>query len=93
MYAPQCEEIVDHAVPPTNQWVGGKITSNQNSNDQEAGEDKKADWPGHLAEIVQAYNAIRSAVTGYSPHYLCLDEGLGSKSTFTSPPLGVQRPP
>ena len=21
------------------------------------GEDKKADWPGHLAEIVQAYNA------------------------------------
>ena len=34
------------------------------------GEDKKADWPGHLAEIVQAYNATRSAVTGYSPHYL-----------------------
>ena len=34
------------------------------------GEDKKANWPGHLAEIVQAYNATCSAVTRYSPHYL-----------------------
>ena len=34
------------------------------------GEDKKADWPGHLAEIVHTYNATWSAVTGYSPHYL-----------------------
>ena len=34
------------------------------------GKDKKADWPGHLAEIVHAYNAICSAVTGYSPHDL-----------------------
>ena len=34
------------------------------------GEDKKADWPSHLAEIVHAYNATHSAVTGYSPHYL-----------------------
>ena len=34
------------------------------------GKDKKADWPGHLAEIVHAYNATCSAVTGYSPHYL-----------------------
>ena len=34
------------------------------------GEDKKADWPGHLAEIVHAYNATQSAMTGYSLHYL-----------------------
>ena len=34
------------------------------------GEDKKADWPSHLAEIVHAYNATRSTVTRYSPHYL-----------------------
>ena len=33
------------------------------------GEDK-ANWPSHLAEIVHAYNATQSAVTGYSPHYL-----------------------
>ena len=34
------------------------------------GEDKKANWPSHLAEIALAYNATQSAVTGYSPHYL-----------------------
>ena len=34
------------------------------------GEDEKADWPGHLAEIVHAYNTTQSAVMGYSPHYL-----------------------
>ena len=34
------------------------------------GEDKIADWPSHLAEIVHAYNAMWSAVTGYSPRYL-----------------------
>ena len=34
------------------------------------GEDKKADWPGHLAEIVHASNATQSVVMGYSLHYL-----------------------
>ena len=34
------------------------------------GEDKKANWPEHLAEIVHTYNATCSAMTGYSPHYL-----------------------
>ena len=34
------------------------------------GKDKKAHWPGHLAEIVHAYNATCSTMTGYSPHYL-----------------------
>ena len=34
------------------------------------GEDKKADWPSHLAEIAHAYNATCSTVTGYSLHYL-----------------------
>ena len=34
------------------------------------GEDKKANWSSHLAEIVHTYNTTCSAVTGYSPHYL-----------------------
>ena len=34
------------------------------------GEDKKANWPSHLAEIAHTYNATHSAVMGYSPHYL-----------------------
>ena len=34
------------------------------------GEDQKADWPAHLAEIVHTYNVTPSAVTRYSLHYL-----------------------
>ena len=34
------------------------------------GEDEKANWPGHLAEIVHAYNATQYAVMWYRPHYL-----------------------
>ena len=34
------------------------------------GEEKKANWSLHLAEIVHDYNATQSTVTVYSPHYL-----------------------
>ena len=37
----------------------GKLTS-----------DKKAQLEQHLPELLQAYTSARSAVTGYSPHYL-----------------------
>ena len=33
-------------------------------------EDKKACWSKHLPELLMAYNATRSVVTGYSPYYL-----------------------
>ena len=33
-------------------------------------EDKKACWSEHLPKLLLAYNATRSAVTGYSPYYL-----------------------
>ena len=33
-------------------------------------EDKKARWSQHLPELLLAYNATRSAITGYSPFYL-----------------------
>ena len=33
-------------------------------------EDKKACWSKHLPELLMAYNAPHSAVTGYSPYYL-----------------------
>ena len=33
-------------------------------------EDKHRDWPTHLGSVVHAYNATRSLVTGFSPHYL-----------------------
>ena len=34
------------------------------------GEDEKARWSEHLPELLTAYNATHSAVTGYSPYYL-----------------------
>ena len=33
-------------------------------------EDKKACWSEHLLELLMAYNATCSAVTGYSPYYM-----------------------
>ena len=32
--------------------------------------EKKACWSEHLPELLMAYNATRSAVTGYSPYYM-----------------------
>ena len=32
--------------------------------------DKKVQWEQHLPELLQAYNSVRSVVTGYSLHYL-----------------------
>ena len=34
------------------------------------GEDEKARWSEHLPELLSAYNATCSVVTGYSPYYL-----------------------
>ena len=30
----------------------------------------KGQWPRHLSKLTHAYNSTRSAVTGYSPHFL-----------------------
>ena len=57
-YHPQTNGLVER-LHQTIMYMIGKL-----------GEDKKADWPSHLAEIVHAYNATWSTVTGYSPHYL-----------------------
>ena len=40
-------------------WMIGKLSM-----------DKKAHWYDHLSEVTQAYNSTRSAITGYSLHYL-----------------------
>ena len=60
----------DHTLPPQDEWAGREIEPDNYAHDWEAGRRQKADWPSHLAEIAHAYNATRSAVTGYSPHYL-----------------------
>ena len=45
LYHPQTNGLVERSHQTVMQMI------------RKLGEDKKADWPGHLAEIVQAYNA------------------------------------
>ena len=73
-YHPQVNGFVERS-HQTIMWMIGKL-----------GQDEKADWPSHLAEIVHAYNATQSAVIGYSQPYLCLGAGQGFQLTFISPP-------
>ena len=60
----------DHALPPQTNGLVERLHQMIMQMIRKLGEDKKADWPSHLAEIVHAYNATCSAVTRYSPHYL-----------------------
>ena len=57
------------------------------------GEDKKANWPSDLAEIAHAYNATRSAVTGYSPHYLMFGWWPRLPVNFDFPTIGSNEAP
>ena len=57
-YYLQCNGQVEHFHQMFFRMIG-KLTS-----------DKKVQWEQHLPELLQAYNSTRSAITGYSPHYL-----------------------
>ena len=57
------------------------------------GEDKKANWPSHLAEIAHTYNATQSAVTGYSPHYLMFRQWPRLLVNFVFPIIGSNEAP
>ena len=60
---------------------------------QKLGEDKKVDWPSHLAEIVHAYNATQSTVTRYSPHYLMFGWWPRLLVDFVFPTIGSNKAP
>ena len=55
------------------------------------GEDKKADWPSHLAEIAHTYNATKSTVTRYSPHYLMFGQWPRLLVDFIFPTVGSNK--
>ena len=57
-YHLQCNGQVEHFYQMLFRMIG-KLAS-----------DKKAQWEQHLPKLLQAYNSTRSAITGYSPHYL-----------------------
>ena len=50
-------------------------------------EDKKACWSEHLLELLLAYNATCSAVTGYSPYYLLFGRWLRILVDYLFPTL------
>ena len=56
-------------------------------------EDKEANWPSNLAEIVHAYNSTRSTVTGYSPHYLMFGQWPRLLVNFIFPSIGSNKAP
>ena len=56
-------------------------------------EDKKANWPSHLAEKAHSYNATQSAVTGYSPHYLMFGCRPRLLVDFVFPTIGSNEDP
>ena len=56
-------------------------------------EDKKADWLSHLDEIAHTYNATRSAVTRYSPHYLMFGQWPRLQVDFVFPTVGSNEAP
>ena len=57
------------------------------------GEDKKADLPSHLVEIVHTNNASHSAVTGYNLHYLMLRGRPRLPDDFYFPTIGSTEAP
>ena len=70
MQDPWHQMTADHALPTQTNGLVERLHQTIMHMIGKLGEDKKADWPSHLAEIVHAYNATQSAVTRYSPHYL-----------------------
>ena len=70
MYTPWHEEIADHTVPLQSNGLVERSHQTIMQMIRMLDADKKADWPGHLTEIMQAYNATQSAIMQYSPHYL-----------------------
>ena len=69
------------------------ITPDDYVHDWEAGRRQKANWPSHLAEIAKTYNATRSAVTGYSPHYLMFGQQPRLPVDFVFPTIGSSKAP
>ena len=57
------------------------------------GEDKKANWTSHLAEIAHAYNATQSAVTRYNPHYLMFGQWPRFPVNLIFPTIGSNKAP
>ena len=57
-YHPQCNGVIKRQHQTVIKMIGKLL------------QDEKVNWPKHLPELIQAYNGMRSAIMGYSPHYI-----------------------
>ena len=58
-------------------------------------DEHKGQWPRHLSKLTHAYNSTRSAVTGYSPHFLMFGQWPRLPIDFMFPThevMGTLRP-
>ena len=93
MQDPWYQMTADHTLPPPDKWACREIAPYNYVHDQDAGRRQKANWPSHLAEIVHAYNATRSAVTRYSPHYQMFGQQPRLPVDFVFPTIGSNEAP
>ena len=93
MQDPWHQMTADHALPPPDEQLVERLHQTIMCMIGKLGEDKKADWPSHLAEIVHAYNATQSAVTGYSLHYLMFGQWPRFLVNFVFPTVGSNEAP
>ena len=80
-YHPQTNKLVERSHQMIMHMIG------------KLGEDKKANWRSHLAEIVHAYNATQSTVTRYIPHYLMFGHWPTLPVDFVFPSIGSNEVP
>ena len=69
---------------PPDPWMIGKLE-----------DEYKGQWPRHLLKLTHAYNSTRSAVTGYSPHFLMFRQWPRLPINFVFPMhkiMGTLRP-
>ena len=93
MQDPWCQMTVDHTLPPQTNGLVERLHQTIMHMIGKLGEDKKANWPCHLAEIVYTYNATQSAVTRYTPHYLMFRQWPRLPVDFVFPTIGSNEAP
>ena len=93
MQDPWHQTTADHAYHPQTNGLVERSHQMIMHMIKKLGEDQKADWPSHLAEIAHAYNANLSAVTRYSPHYLMFGHRPRLSVNFVFPTIGSNEAP
>ena len=93
MQDPWCQMTVDYPYHPQTNGLVERSYQTIMCMIGKLGEDKKANWPSHLTEIVHTYNATQSTVTRYSPHYLMFRQWPRFPVNLVFPTIGSKEAP